>query len=239
MRWLQKIIDIILPPRCIKCGTILTQNNGLCPKCFNEITFISEPYCHKCGHPFSEIKKGQKLLCAPCAKNKNREYFRYNRSAIIYNEESKNMILGLKFMDKTENAQIMASWMFIAGKDIWESGAEIIIPVPLHYSRLLKRRYNQSALLAKELNKLCKLPVDYDSLVRHKKTRPQVEFSGHERIKNVKGAFSVKTPEKIKNKRIILIDDVLTTGSTLKECAIALKKAGAKSVDTLTIAKVI
>ena len=122
--------------------------------------------------------------------------------------------------------------------DIWKEGADIIIPIPLHYTRLIKRRYNQSGLLAKELGKITGLKVDYTSVIRHKKTRPQVEFSGRERIKNVKGVFSVKHPEKIKGKRIVLIDDVMTTGSTMKECAMALRKAGAKSVDALTVARV-
>lgn len=239
MSWIQKIINIILPPRCIKCGNVLSDNNGLCTVCFNSLTFISEPYCQKCGHPFIEIKKGEKMLCANCIKKTNKTPFRYNRSSLVYNEESKKMILALKFMDKTENAPILASWMFLSGKDIWNDGVDIIIPVPLHYTRLLKRKYNQSALLAKEISKLSNIPVDYTSLIKYRKTRPQVEFSGQERIKNVKNAFSIKNPEKIKGKRIVLIDDVQTTGSTLRECAKVLKKAGAKSVDTLTTARVI
>ena len=129
--------------------------------------------------------------------------------------------------------------MLVAGRDIWEKGVDVMIPVPLHYTRILKRRFNQSALLAKEINKLNGIPVDFGSLGRRRKTRPQVEFSGHERINNVKGAFIVKNPARIKGKRILLLDDVMTTGSTLKECALALKRAGAKSVDTLTIARVV
>ena len=112
------------------------------------------------------------------------------------------------------------------------------MPVPLHYTRLVKRRYNQSALLARELGRYTGLPVDCFSLVRHRKTRPQVEFSGFERVRNVKNAFSVPHPEKLAGKRVVLIDDVLTTGSTLKECAAALKKAGVRSVDALTVARV-
>ena len=149
------------------------------------------------------------------------------------------MILALKFADRTENAGALAKWMFLAGKDLWKNDAEILIPVPLHYTRLIKRRYNQSSLLAKELGKLNGLPVDNFTLAKKRKTRPQVEFSGKERVKNVKGAFSVQNPENIKGKHVVLIDDVLTTGSTLKECALALKAAGAKSVDALTVARVI
>ena len=235
-----KIIDLLLPPRCICCGKIVSNANGLCADCFNSINFISKPYCAKCGHPFEEVvnKKSQKLLCGRCSK-KQKTPFRLNRSALIYDDISKDLILALKFMDKTENAKTLAKWLYIAGHDIWQEEVDILVPVPLHYKRLIKRRYNQSALLAKELSKLTGIEADYTSLIKHKSTKPQVQFSGRERVKNVKGVFSVKHPEKIKGKRVVLVDDVMTTGSTLKECALALKKAGAKSVDTLTVARVI
>ena len=235
---LSQIIKIFLPPRCIKCGVVLSDDDGLCPQCFNELNFITAPYCYKCGYPFEEAVSSKKLICANCAK-KHKTPFRLNRSALYYDDISKDLILALKFMDKTENAKTLAKWLCMAGYDIWKEEVDILVPVPLHYKRLIKRRYNQSALLAKELSKLTGIKVDYTSLIKHKATKPQVQFSGHERVKNVRGAFSVKHPENIKGQRVVLIDDVMTTGSTLKECALALKKAGAKSVDTLTIARVI
>ncbi len=234
----QKIIDTILPPRCLKCGKILESENGLCADCFNEIDFISTPYCKKCGRPFADIHHGNGLICGDCMK-KQHSLFRFNRSAVKYNEHSKNLLLSFKFMDKTDNAPLLAKWLKQAGKDIFAEGVDIFIPIPLHYKRLLKRRYNQSALLAKELSRLTGIKTDYASVVRGRHTRPQVEFSGAARIKNIKGAFKIKHPERIKGKRIVLIDDVMTTGSTLKECALVLKKAGAKSVDTLTVARVV
>lgn len=235
---LSQIIKIFLPPRCIKCGAILSDDDGLCPKCFQELNFITAPYCYKCGHPFEQVASSKKMLCASCAKKKQTP-FRLNRSALCYDDISKDLILALKFMDKTENAKTLAKWLSMAGYDIWQEGVDVLVPVPLHYKRLIKRRYNQSALLVKELSKITGITADYMSLVKHKSTKPQVQFSGHERVKNVKGAFSVKHIEKIKGKRVVLIDDVMTTGSTLKECALALKKAGAKSIDTLTVARVI
>lgn len=235
--FLKGLINAFLPPRCIKCGAVLADEDGLCPECFNEINFISQPYCHKCGHPFETALRTGKMLCGSCLK-KIKTPFRLSRAAVHYDEASKNLLLAFKFMDKTDNAKTLAKWLNLAGQDIWKEGVDVIVPIPLHYTRLIKRRYNQSGLLASELTKLCHVPVDYTSVVRHKRTRPQVEFSGHERIKNVKGVFSVKHPEKIKNKRVVIIDDVMTTGSTLKECALALKAAGAKSVDTLTVARV-
>lgn len=232
-----KIIDLLLPPRCICCGKIVSNANGLCADCFNNINFITKPYCAKCGHPFDEAPSSKKMLCGTCLSKKQTP-FRLSRSAIRYDDASKNMILAFKFMDKTENAPVFAKWLKLAGADIFDEGVDLIIPIPLHFTRLIKRRYNQAALIATELGKLTHIKVDCTSVVRHKRTKPQVQFSGHARISNVKGAFSVKHPEKLKGKRIVLIDDVMTTGSTLKECALAMKKAGAKSVDTLTIARV-
>ncbi len=237
LSFFQKIIDAVLPPRCIECGKILNGKIGLCPECFNRINFISQPYCSKCGIPFEQADNGETLLCGQCIREK-RSPFRMNRSAMRYDENSKNLILSFKFMDKTENASVLAKWIKIAGEDIWKAGADVLIPIPLHYTRLIKRKYNQSALLCAELSKLTGIPVDYHSVVRCLKTRPQVEFSGKERIKNIKGAFSVRHPERLQGKRVVLIDDVMTTGSTLKECALIIKKAGAASVDTLTAARV-
>ena len=234
---LKKILDLLLPPRCKKCGKVIGDDNSLCEDCFKEINFISEPYCSKCGLPFAESNFGtKKLLCGVCAKNK-RSPIRLRRAAVRYDDASKNLLLGLKFLDKTDNAPLLAKWMKLGGRDIFEAGVDMIIPTPLHYMRLLKRHYNQSALLARELSKLTGIDVNFTALVRHRHTKPQVGFSGKARHKNVKDAFSIKHPEQIKGKRILLIDDVMTTGSTLKECAAALKKAGAKSVDTLTVAR--
>ena len=127
--------------------------------------------------------------------------------------------------------------LYVAGKDIFKEGVDLIVPVPLHYTRLIKRKYNQSALLAKELGKLTGIEVDYKSLIKGKITKPQVDCTGNERLQNLKGAFYVKNHKKIKGKKILLIDDVLTTGSTVNECAKALKSAQPKSIYSLTIAR--
>ena len=238
MSVLKDILNFLLPPRCINCGKIITDENGLCADCFNEVTFISAPYCKCCGIPFAENWGiTEKTICPTCIKQK-KKYYRYARSAIKYEDISKNMILSFKFMDKTENAKIFAKWLKLAGADIFDIGADVLIPVPLHYKRLVKRRYNQAALLAIELGKLISLDVDVKSLIKIKSTKPQVNFSGKNRLKNIKDAFSVKYPENIKNKRVVLIDDVQTTGATLQECAKVLLQSGAKSVDFLTIARV-
>ena len=147
--------------------------------------------------------------------------------------------MDFKFYDKTDLASLLAKMMYVAGKDIFASDIDLIVPVPLHYSRLIKRRYNQSALLAKELGKLTNIKVDYNTLVKGRITKAQIDCDGKERLINVKNAFYIKDAGKIKGKRILLIDDVLTTGSTLNECAKVLKQAKAKSIDGLTVSRAI
>ena len=234
--FLKHLLNIILPPRCICCGEILSQENGLCPKCFSAIHFISKPYCAICGAPLENPIDEKDVVCAKCLKEK-RHTFSLQRSAFIYDENSKNMLIDLKFHDKTSYATVLAQFLYKAAADILKEKPDVIIPVPLHYMRLLKRKYNQSGLLARELSKLCNIKVDDFSLKRCRNTIPQVKFSGKARIKNIRGAFFVKKPQNIKNKKILLIDDVMTTGSTLKECAIALKKAGAAKIYALTVAR--
>ncbi|MBE6452925.1 MAG: ComF family protein [Alphaproteobacteria bacterium] len=235
----QVILNSFLPPRCQKCGKILKEDIGLCKHCLNQLNFITQPYCQKCGQPFEFLEDNDgKMLCGRCLKNK-KTHFRLSRSAFVYNEDSKSLILNFKFNDRTENANYLAKILFVAGEDIFNAGVDIMVPVPLHYTRLIKRRYNQSALLCNELSKISGIECDNLSLIRHHKTRPQVELSGIARQKNVHNVFSVKNPIAIKGKRVLLVDDVLTTGATLRECAKTLKSAGAKSVDTLTLGRVI
>ncbi|MCM1323090.1 MAG: ComF family protein [Acetobacter sp.] len=235
IHWLKAFIYTILPPRCLLCGKVIHSDNSLCSDCFSNINFITKPYCKHCGFPLSEFETDS-LYCLTCLSKKSP--FRLSRSAVKYDNFSKKLILDFKFSDRLENKTLLAHWLFVAGEDIFNQGIDVIIPVPLHYARLFKRKYNQSAVLAAELSKLCHRPVDYKVLRKIKHTTPQIECSGKQRSRNVKNAFQIISPEKIKGKRIVLIDDVFTTGATLTECAKALKCAGAKSVDTLTVARV-
>ena len=214
----------------------MAEDNSICVECFNKIRFISKPYCQICGRPFENTDDMLQSVCAECMRQKRRS-FSLIRSAFVYDDNSKNMLLSLKFRDKVSYSPSIAKSMAQAGADIFEENPDLIVPVPLHYMRMLSRKYNQSALLANELSKISGIKTDLFSLKRHKNTIPQVKFSGKERVKNVRGAFEVKNPQKIKGKSIVLIDDVMTTGSTLKECAIALKRAGAKRIYALTAAR--
>ena len=238
LKWVKKLFDIILPPRCLLCGRVINNDNSLCEECFDSITFITKPYCLKCGYPFSKTINIDNELCIHCLDDKNKQVFRMCRSAIEYDEYSKKLILDFKFFDHIENKLLLARWLNMAGHDIFEKGVDLIIPVPLHYTRVMKRKYNQSAILARELSKICNIKVEYKILTRKKMTIPQTKCSSKERKKNVKNAFIANNIDKIKGKRIVLIDDIYTTGATLKECARVLLRAGAKSVDALTVARV-
>lgn len=234
-----QLINLLLPPRCIKCGKILSEHNGLCPECFNKITFISEPFCRCCGRPFhTELppQSGSGYLCGACLKRK-RQLFALQRSAFVYDAFSKELVLDFKFNDGTAAAEPLAKMLLSAGRDIWKESPDLLVPVPIHRCRLLKRRYNQSALLVKYLAELTGIPADYDSLIRHENTVPQVSLSRQARCKNLKKAFSVKYPERIAGRNIVLIDDVETTGSTLSECARVLKKSGAGKIYAVTLAR--
>ncbi|MBR1826037.1 MAG: ComF family protein [Alphaproteobacteria bacterium] len=239
MSFLKNLLNILLPPRCLKCGKILSTRNGLCAECFNKIHFISAPMCHCCGRPFTNtdnLKFTAKQLCGECLKKK-KFLFALQRSAFLYDDESKNLILDLKFRDKTSYAETLANFLYTAGADIWKQNPDIIIPVPIHRKRLLKRRYNQCALLANRLSEKIGIPVDYHSLIRTRNTVPQVELSGKARRTNLKHAFEAKFPQNIKDRKVVLIDDVSTTGSTLNECGKVLHKAGAAEIYALTLAR--
>lgn len=240
MNILHRIINFIFPPQCYICGKIMKTDKGLCNKCISEINFINGTICHRCGHPLDEVTapENKKIICGGCLKKK-RHLFRMSRSACVYDDFSKKLILDFKFHDKTDLAPFLAKMMYVAGKDIFNAGVDVIIPVPMHYTRMLKRRYNQAALLAKELGKLSNTKVCYNAVVKIKMTKPQAQCTGAERIKNVKDAFCVKASKSLQGKRVLLIDDVLTTGSTLKECALAIKKAKPASVDCLTVSRVV
>jgi ComF family protein len=233
------LLNFLLPPRCLCCQKIVGETDGLCQDCFQKLNFIAQPYCQRCGRPFTGTASANTtLLCPNCLKEKHAPLDRC-RSALVYDDFSKIPILALKFEDHTENARIFARFLKNAGRDILRDSPDMIMPVPLHFGRLLHRRYNQSALIARAFGRLTDIPFDAGTLTKIRATKPQVSCSGAQRRHNVKGAFAVKNPQTIKGKRIVLIDDVLTTGATLNECAKVLKAAGAASVEALTVARVV
>ena len=229
--------DILFPSRCGICECLL-DSEGLCPDCWSKIRWISEPRCCICGQPFTTEMESVDFVCAQCASKK--PYFDKAVSVFVYDDFSKKIILKFKHSDATYLAKMLTQWMFRAATLEIES-SDLIIPVPIHFTKRLKRKYNQSELLAKKISDISNVKYEPRILDKIKQTSPQEGLSGNQRRKNVIGSFGVNEKYKhlLENKRILLIDDVFTTGSTVNECAKVLKKHSAKEIIVLTIARVI
>jgi ComF family protein len=220
-------LDLIFPPRCTFCDSF--SRDPICSKCKDSVRFISPPFCNICGIPFrSEAVSNH--TCGECMKK--RRYFSWARGVLVYNDVSANAIQRFKYGRDTTYSKALGS-IISSYPDL--EGFDVIIPVPLHVRRLRERGFNQSLLLAKEVGKRCRIPVDPFALKRIRWTEPQVNLSGKDRKINVKGAFKVHGD--LKGKRVLLVDDVYTTGATVGECSKVLKKSGAKDVCILTLAR--
>jgi ComF family protein len=235
-----RLIDTILPPRCIVTGDLVDQQGMISPQAWAQLNFISDPQCYKCGYPFDFDSGGSKdgNICAGC--HKNPPVFNYARSALVYDDTSRNIILGFKHGDQTQSVPSFLPWLLRAGEEILAQ-SDYFVPVPLHRWRILRRRYNQAGLIAQYLSKETGIDCFMDLIDRHKATVTQGHLKTNERQKNVRNAFGIaeKHGKKIRNKHICLIDDVLTTGATVNECTKILLKCGAASVNILTLARVV
>ncbi|MGE4351688.1 MAG: ComF family protein [Bdellovibrionales bacterium] len=226
-------MDFLLPPLCLNCETPVTQHQTLCAECWKNLHFVAPPLCVRCGAPFDlPVEAG--TLCGACLEKE--PTFTMARSALLYDDASRPLILKFKHADKTHPVPALANWMVLAGADIWPA-ADLIVPVPLHRWRLLKRRYNQAALLAQAIGVRLDKPVGVDVLRRVRPTAAQGHFSKKERQANVQGAFAVARPDQVRGKRIVLIDDVLTSGATVGACAKALMQEGASMVNVVSLAR--
>lgn len=201
------------------------------------INFIDKPQCAACGFPFP-YDLGADALCGNCSAKPPR--YDRARAAFIYDSISRQPILSLKHGGKTHGLSVFAQQLKRAGRELF-TDSECLIPVPLHPERLRKRRFNQAALLARALSRRVNIPVDTQSLRRVKATASQGGKTASARRRNMQGAFHIaeKRHGNIKGKRLILIDDVMTTGATAEACAGVLKRCGAARVDVLTLARVV
>ncbi len=235
----RRVMDVLLPPRCLSCGTIVGADGSLCAECWSKIDFISAPCCVRCGVPFAfDAGIGAGSECGECARRP--PGFDRARSALRYDDASKPLILGFKHSDRTHAAPAYAAWMARAAAPMLAE-ADIIVPVPLHWTRLVHRRYNQAALLALALGRIAAKPAVPDALVRRRRTPSQGLLRRLGRFRNVAGAFAVHPgrQSRISGRRVLLVDDVLTTGATVEACARALRSAGAAAVDVVTLARVV
>lgn len=213
------------------------EHGSLCGECWSGVDFISAPMCRRCGMPF-ELDIGEAGECMPCLQTP--PPFTAARAVFRYEGDSRRLITGYKYYDRTLATPMFARWLARAGADQLAM-ADVIVPVPLHPWRLLQRRYNQSALLARALGRLCGKAVWVDGLKRTRYTPQQAGLTREQRLENVKDAFAAppKRAAQLAGKSVVLVDDVLTTGATLNACTQALLNAGAREVYVLVLARTV
>jgi len=227
------LVDGILPPRCLACGTVVDEPDALCGKCWAAITFFAPPWCSRCGLPFPH-PMGEGAVCAECARE--RASWDRARAVMRYDKHSRQLVLALKHGDRTHLAKALGGWMRRAGGEILDR-VDFIVPVPLHWTRLFARRYNQAGLLAHAIHAAGGPPVAPDWLVRRRRTPSQGRLGALARARNVRGAFLLRPGHSVVGKNLVIVDDVLTTGATVEECARVLRREGAAFVGVLTLAR--
>jgi ComF family protein len=232
------VLDLLLPPRCLACGEIVEAQGRLCPECWAEIGFVLGRQCRCCGVPLPDVS-AEAPICGHCLDEP--PVFERARSALRYDGVARRLVLRFKHGDRTDGAPTYAAWMARAGAPLL-ADADLMIPVPLHRWRLLQRSYNQSAILAAAIGRLAARPVLVDGLVKRRATRSQQTLGAAERRRNVTRddfALGPRAQAMVADRRVLLVDDVLTTGSTVNACARCLLAGGAAAVDVLTLARVV
>lgn len=238
LRWFGRaLLDQLYPPVCLGCDAPVAMPDSLCAGCFRKLRPITEPMCPVLGLPF-EVSLGPEARSAEAIADP--PPFARARSAVIYNDVARALVGKLKYGDRPELSRFCARLMAQAGHDLWGDDA-VLVPVPLHRTRQFSRRYNQSAELARALGGIIGLAVDPGLVSRRKRTRQQVGLSADARQRNVAGAFAAHPDllARLKGRRAIIVDDVITTGSTVKAVTRALKAGGAEHIEVVSFARVV
>lgn len=230
------VADLAMPPLCLACHAPLADHDSLCAACWREITFLRPPLCDRLGIPLPYDIGGTAVSAAAIA---DPPVYDRARAVAAYDGAMRRLIHDLKFRDRHDGRRLLGRWLTEAGSTLL-ADADLLVPVPLYFLRLLARRFNQSAILAGEVARRSGVAMVPDGLVRVRRTASQVGLSREEREANVRGAFVVApaVAARIPGRRIVLVDDVITTGATVSACARALKAAGAARVDVLALALV-
>jgi ComF family protein len=231
-------MDIAFPPACLACRRATDAAGSLCAECWASVRFIERPYCARLGTPFP-VDLGQEGLLSPEAVSDPPVYDRARVVARFEDGPVRVLIHRLKYYDRLEIAEPLGTWMARAGADLLLD-ADLLVPVPLHKSRLRSRKFNQSNVLAEVVSRRCGIPVDPFALERVKNTASQVGLSRSQRAINLQGAFHVPDAmgPRVAGRAIVLVDDVLTSGATVNAASRALLRAGARRVDVLVFARV-
>ena len=231
------VLDVLYPPVCLVCEAPVATAQTLCPACFSALRPITAPLCPRLGVPFA-ADMGADMVSAEALADP--PPFGRARAAVVYGEVARTLVSRLKYGDRPELALFCARLMSSAGHELW-ADQPLLVPVPLHRARQHQRRYNQSAELALALGRLTGLEVDMGLVRRVRRTRQQVGLSGDGRQRNVSGAFAAH-PEAVlraRGRRVVLVDDVYTTGATTKAVTRTLQRAGVSEVDVVTFARVV
>src|SRR5947209_16448396 len=229
-------LDIALPTLCVACREPVA-GVGVCAGCWAKLSFIAPPYCPRLGIPFV-YDPGPGLLSMEAIADP--PAYQRARAAVRYDDVARTLVHALKYHDRTDLAPAMGRWMARAGEELLAE-ADVLVPVPLHWRRGWSRRYNQSGALARAIERQAGVPVARDVLRRIRPTQQQIGLSRSQRASNVQGAFKVAADRnaEIQGRRVVLVDDVLTSGATADACARALLRGKAAEVDVLVFARVV
>jgi ComF family protein len=229
-------LDIALPTLCVACREPV-DGDGVCAACWAKLSFIAPPYCPRLGIPFV-YDPGPGMLSMEAIADP--PAYARARAAVRYDDVARTLVHALKYQDRTDLAPAMGRWMARAGRELLAE-ADVLVPVPLHWKRGWSRRYNQSGALARVIERQTGVKLSSEALRRVRPTQQQIGLSRKERASNVQGAFKVAADRQslVHGRRVVLIDDVLTSGATVDACARALLRAKAAAVDVLVFARVV